>query len=995
MSGAGIIGGEKFSPREESSNEEEGDEVINPLVRQPPPHRRHTGDPSALAQWSDNESSEEDDENEENEKSRGGNSSDAEGVGRDESASEVYGRTPSTTVNKNPQQHQNGTTTITVAIPTGCEEVGYDGDHTDSFNRTRNPSASRGSVDDQALAALSLQNGFLTKPLNDIIRDARQEVKQHNLSLWEQASWRSRVYSVVEPGSFPSTIPKAHEVASYVVSLLMALLIFISCLSVMGESYPEYVIPGTPVQWAIIEIVSVAIFSADIVLRFITCPNRYVFFFDVLNLVDLVVVLPFYLSLGGLPDSVSYLRMLRIVRLARLVRVLKTTHVMGLTSVIAAVQNSLAALFLFVALAGTALLIIATCLYFAERGNYFDESSRVWYRKCLPTEPCGTAPDGSAKLPSPFQSIPDAFWFTIVTMSTVGFGDQYPTSGIGQFVAACTMLVGVLFIAFPTMVLSGHYDLSSASSRVTIVTWKYIHEQNVARRIKKLLPPRSRLMIARGWATYKELESAEGADEQDPDGDDTNETASLVQLQKVKTRLDESLSLSKNKESNSDTIAAQSMLAESTRALLTKTASNSLSRAIFGSSRATVASRLSMATAKQQLLEKERARRGMSVTGAVGRYAGETRISESLALFRVGKTVCELRPGTRFKSQLMYSPLLKLRCGSNGDPKGTVIFGTDGMPTLVQFDLLLDTPEARMIANNIAKKIDPAATASVDLSGGLQIRHHSPLATLEAKRIVDDALPVRYVMREFPVRDGIRTTASTDPNDVLSIPLYFARVPHKDSDRHMVNEGDYLRKEDVLAECLASVLGSSLLISSFVPGRVARKRVMVVSQMIQNSRFHREVEVTSSRAIHTEWASDERVAFFSQNDAQRLLEGIHRKVDLYDEGVFLLQPTVVDADIARVVLGRLRCVLLKNVLLRLKDCVYNAGVLLEDDYLYEVPLSLFEADEEDVVEEDSLGYIEVTTQPAVGSQVRVDFATDLSGIDSVTNSELKSTFRLK
>eukprot|EP00658_Telonema_sp_P-2_P080856 TRINITY_DN8134_c0_g1_i1.p1 TRINITY_DN8134_c0_g1~~TRINITY_DN8134_c0_g1_i1.p1 ORF type:complete len:215 (+),score=45.52 TRINITY_DN8134_c0_g1_i1:298-942(+) len=185
----------------------------------------------------------------------------------------------------------------------------------------------------------------------------------------------------------------------------------------MGESYPEYVIPGTPVHWAIVEIITVVIFSAEIILRFVTSPNRFMFFLDVLNIVDLVVVLPFYLELAGISGSLSYLRMLRVLRLARLVRVLKTSHVMGLNSVISAVQNSVAALFLFIALAGTTLLIVATCMYFAERGDYFDVATRVWYRKCLPYEDCGTAPDGSFAEPSPFQSIPDAFWYTIVTMS--------------------------------------------------------------------------------------------------------------------------------------------------------------------------------------------------------------------------------------------------------------------------------------------------------------------------------------------------------------------------------------------------------------------------------------------------------------------------------------------------------------------------------------------------------------------------------------------------
>ena len=55
---------------------------------------------------------------------------------------------------------------------------------------------------------------------------------------------------------------------------------------------------------------------------------------------------------------------------------------------------------------------------------------------------------------SPFNSIPCAYWWFIVTATTVGYGDYYPTSTIGQWIAAFAMIAGVLVIAFPVSVFS-------------------------------------------------------------------------------------------------------------------------------------------------------------------------------------------------------------------------------------------------------------------------------------------------------------------------------------------------------------------------------------------------------------------------------------------------------------------------------------------------------------------------------------------------------------
>merc|ERR1719231_181450 len=59
--------------------------------------------------------------------------------------------------------------------------------------------------------------------------------------------------------------------------------------------------------------------------------------------------------------------------------------------------------------------------------------------------------------PSPFNSIPASFYWAAVTMTTVGYGDVYPTTTAGQFVASLTMMVGILILALPITVIGTYF----------------------------------------------------------------------------------------------------------------------------------------------------------------------------------------------------------------------------------------------------------------------------------------------------------------------------------------------------------------------------------------------------------------------------------------------------------------------------------------------------------------------------------------------------------
>ena len=74
----------------------------------------------------------------------------------------------------------------------------------------------------------------------------------------------------------------------------------------------------------------------------------------------------------------------------------------------------------------------------------FDPGERAWIRD-----------DGTI---SPFQSIPHTFWWCMCTLTTVGYGDDVPTSSAGKVVAGITILTGVFVMAFPVILISYNYS---------------------------------------------------------------------------------------------------------------------------------------------------------------------------------------------------------------------------------------------------------------------------------------------------------------------------------------------------------------------------------------------------------------------------------------------------------------------------------------------------------------------------------------------------------
>jgi len=150
---------------------------------------------------------------------------------------------------------------------------------------------------------------------------------------------------------------------------------------------------------------------------------------------------------------------LRVLRLARVFRVFKMgKYNKGMQLVSRVMMQSAPALQLMMFFTILGMILFGSMLYFCESGKWHlteEYPDGVYLREDA---------TGMLKEPSPFTSIPACFWWVIVTQTTVGYGDTYPTTGPGKMVGTITMLSGVLVLALPITIIGANFANEYAKS---------------------------------------------------------------------------------------------------------------------------------------------------------------------------------------------------------------------------------------------------------------------------------------------------------------------------------------------------------------------------------------------------------------------------------------------------------------------------------------------------------------------------------------------------
>ena len=197
-------------------------------------------------------------------------------------------------------------------------------------------------------------------------------------------------------------------------------LIILSVITFSIETLPDLK-AQTRVVLNAIEAFCVAVFTFEYIARIYVADSKPKFIFSFFGLVDFLAILPFYLSFGIDLRSLRLLRMFRLFRLFKLVRYNKAMRHFANAMKMAKEQ-----IILF-------MIITIMLIYFTAVGIYYFENEAQ---------------------PEHFSSIFSSLWWSIVTLTTVGYGDVYPITVGGRIFTFFMLLIGLGVVAIPTGIIS-------------------------------------------------------------------------------------------------------------------------------------------------------------------------------------------------------------------------------------------------------------------------------------------------------------------------------------------------------------------------------------------------------------------------------------------------------------------------------------------------------------------------------------------------------------
>jgi voltage-gated potassium channel len=258
-----------------------------------------------------------------------------------------------------------------------------------------------------------------------------------------ETSWRRRAHLIIDRGA-------GDDLSVKLVHGGLVALIIVNVTALVLESIPGLAAShGRAFYW--IELVSAVLFTLEYAVRLWTAPEharyrglsdgaaRRAYAVSPGALLDFLATVPLYTALLGYGD-------LKILLLFRLLRFFKLgRYSPGMASLGAALnaeRKALAAC--FVILIGV-MLLAATAMHFAEHDVQ----------------------------PEKFGTIPDAMWWAIITLTTVGYGDVFPVSAAGKVVASLTAVMGLVMLALPVGIIATAFA-QEIHRREFVVTWSML-----------------------------------------------------------------------------------------------------------------------------------------------------------------------------------------------------------------------------------------------------------------------------------------------------------------------------------------------------------------------------------------------------------------------------------------------------------------------------------------------------------------------------------------
>jgi voltage-gated potassium channel len=227
------------------------------------------------------------------------------------------------------------------------------------------------------------------------------------------SAWRSRLHTVV----FEADTPAGRLFDVAVMSLILLSVVAVS-LETVPDLPPRFAELLRVVEWGL-----TGVFTVEYLLRLVAVRRPLAYAGSFFGIVDLLAILPSWIAL--LFPATRVLLVVRVFRVLRIFRVLKLARFISEAHVItSALRASARKITVFLLAVCTIVIMVGSLMYLVE------------------------GPERG------FTSIPRSMYWTVVTLTTVGYGDIAPSSPLGQAIASLVMILGYGIIAVPTGIVT-------------------------------------------------------------------------------------------------------------------------------------------------------------------------------------------------------------------------------------------------------------------------------------------------------------------------------------------------------------------------------------------------------------------------------------------------------------------------------------------------------------------------------------------------------------